>query len=194
MLLEQKALCEEYLNHKKNLIEEYNSELRRKDDDYVKELKRESEEIEQLLALMEKETTQMRNAIKEELLNIEKSFMEERSEQVTANISEIEALFKARRSAESRYLEERSKRIEENSNGLESLRILDAEEFNVLKIKLETDVQILEQQLQQMKATYQLNTEKLEYNYQVLKKRDEENSITVNQQKRRITRMNVRYI
>lgn len=48
--------------------------------------------------------------------------------------------------------------------------------------------QILEQQLQQMKATYQLNQEKLEYNFQVLKKRDEENTITKSQQKRKITR------
>ena len=50
------------------------------------------------------------------------------------------------------------------------------------------DVQILEQQLQQMRATYQLNQEKLEYNFQVLKKRDEENTITKSQQKRKITR------
>merc|ERR1739838_648093 len=48
---------------------------------------------------------------------------------------------------------------------------------------------ILEQQLQQMKATYQLNQEKLEYNFQVLKKRDEENMITKAQQKRKITKM-----
>lgn len=49
-------------------------------------------------------------------------------------------------------------------------------------------LQILEQQLQQMRATYQLNQEKLEYNFQVLKKRDEENTITKSQQKRKITR------
>lgn len=48
--------------------------------------------------------------------------------------------------------------------------------------------QILQQQLQQMKATYQLNQEKLEYNFQVLRKRDEENQITKSQQKRKITR------
>ncbi len=48
--------------------------------------------------------------------------------------------------------------------------------------------QVLEQQLQQMRATYQLNQEKLEYNFQVLRKRDEENTITKSQQKRKITR------
>ena len=50
-------------------------------------------------------------------------------------------------------------------------------------------MKILEQQLQQMKATYQLNQEKLEYNYQVLQKREEENVKTKAQQKRKITKL-----
>ncbi len=35
---------------------------------------------------------------------------------------------------------------------------------------------------------YQLNTEKLEYNYRVLVERDHENQATINQQKRKISR------
>ncbi|KAF5913011.1 hypothetical protein HPG69_008962 [Diceros bicornis minor] len=50
-------------------------------------------------------------------------------------------------------------------------------------------LRILEQQLQQMKATYQLNQEKLEYNFQVLKKRDEESTVIKSQQKRKINRL-----
>ena len=45
-----------------------------------------------------------------------------------------------------------------------------------------------------MKATYQLNTEKLEYNFQILKKRDEESTVIINQQKRKITRLSVDYL
>ena len=40
-----------------------------------------------------------------------------------------------------------------------------------------------------MKATYQLNQEKLEYNYRVLQKRDEENAKTKAQQKRKVTKL-----
>ncbi len=47
----------------------------------------------------------------------------------------------------------------------------------------------METDLQQMKATYQLNMEKLEYNFQVLKRRDEENTLTRSQQKRKITKL-----
>ncbi|KAG8547736.1 hypothetical protein GDO81_027623 [Engystomops pustulosus] len=96
---------------------------------------------------------------------------------------------KKRRDKELESLMERMKKVEEYEQQLNQLRVQDGEEYNMIKIKLETDVQILQQQLQQMKATYQLNQEKLEYNFQVLKKRDEENTITKSQQKRRITRL-----
>ena len=90
-----------------------------------------------------------------------------------------------------KHLEESPLRVDEHIEKLEALRRRDAEDYNVTKIMLETDIQVLEQQLQTMKATYQLNTEKLEYNFQILKKRDEENTVVVNQQKRKITRLSV---
>jgi dynein regulatory complex protein 1 len=86
-------------------------------------------------------------------------------------------------------MDERAKRIEDYITQLEQLRVNDSEEYNLVKIKLETDVQVLEQQLQQMRVTYQLNQEKLEYNYQVLKKREEENGTILGAQKRKINRL-----
>lgn len=47
-------------------------------------------------------------------------------------------------------MQERAERIEDHNKQLESLRVHDAEEYNLVKIKLETDVQVLEQQLQQV--------------------------------------------
>ncbi|NWY52704.1 DRC1 protein, partial [Chionis minor] len=49
--------------------------------------------------------------------------------------------------------------------------------------------QNLERQLQQLKADYQLNQEKLEYSLQVLKKQDEENTIMRSQQRRKLNRL-----
>lgn len=80
-----------------------------------------------------------------------------------------------------------------HQDDLETLRTIDSEDYNKLKIKLETDIQVLEQQLAQMRGTYQLNMEKLEYNYQVLKKREEENSVILAAQKRRVTKLTVKY-
>ena len=47
-----------------------------------------------------------------------------------------------RRTKEVAFLEERFKRVEKNENELHMLRIKDAEEYNEMKVKLETDVQV----------------------------------------------------
>merc|ERR1739841_357411 len=85
-------------------------------------------------------------------------------------------------------MEAAQERAEQYQQQLEKLRRDDAEDYNILKIRLETDIQNLQQHLEAMRATYQLNTEKLEYNYRVLVERDQENQSTINQQKRKIAR------
>ena len=51
-------------------------------------------------------------------------------------------------------------------------------------MKLENQVQEQQRKIEEMKAIYQLSQEKYEYNYKVLKKRDEENALTINVQKK----------
>ncbi len=57
-----------------------------------------------------------------------------------------------------------------------------------MSCRLETDIQTLEQHLESMRAAYQLNQEKLDYNYRVLLERDAENQATITQQKRKISK------
>ncbi|KAJ3206234.1 hypothetical protein HDU67_008299 [Dinochytrium kinnereticum] len=188
-LLKQKESCDTFIASKNKLMNEYITELKSKDDEYVKELKRQAEEIDTLLERMESQYKIVQTTLKEELEQIEKAFVEERSELIEANLKDVDLQLQQRRNNESKYMEERAERIEDHIKQLEILRVRDAEEYNLVKIKLETDVQVLEQQLQQMRATYQLNTEKLEYNFQVLKKREEENGTILSTQKRKITRL-----
>lgn len=61
--------------------------------------------------------------------------------------------------------------------------------FSVATVRNSPAEQTLEQQLEEMRATYQLNTEKLEYNYRVLTERDMENSATLSHQKRKLTKL-----
>ena len=48
----------------------------------------------------------------------------------------------------------------------------DANKQNEQKIKLETEMQILEKCMEDMKAIYTLNEEKLKFNYEVLYERE----------------------
>ncbi|KAI8917106.1 sperm tail-domain-containing protein [Powellomyces hirtus] len=189
LLTTQKRACDSLISVKNKLIEEYVLELKGKDDEYVKELKRQAEEIDTLLRRMETHHRAFQTTLREELERIERAFIEERTDLIDSNVKEIDTLFTNRGRNEGKYMQERADRVEDHVVQLQALRVHDAEEYNLVKIKLETDVQVLEQQLQQMRATYQLNTEKLEYNYQVLKKRDEENGTILGTQKRKIGRL-----
>ncbi|XP_009182095.2 dynein regulatory complex protein 1 isoform X2 [Papio anubis] len=160
MLNTQQLHCAGLLEDKNKLISELQQELKTKDDQYVKDLKKQSDDICLLLERMEEQVKNVMKTFREELYNIELE-----------------------------YLTNHMKKVEDYEKQLNRQRIWDCEEYNTIKIKLEQDVQILEQQLQQRKAIYQLNQEKLEYNLQVLKKRDEESTVIKSQQKRKINRL-----
>ncbi|GMH33905.1 hypothetical protein BSKO_01739 [Bryopsis sp. KO-2023] len=184
----QQDLCQNIIESKDHLISEIKSELIRRDDDYVKLLKRQAEEIDLLVEAMKDEYEELQTAYREELEEIENALMEERKDLLQSNTSEMQQMFDKRGKLEQDFMERYLAAAEDYHKQLEDLRVADAEDYNVLKIRLETDIQNLEQHLEAMRATYQLNTEKLEYNYRVLVERDHENQSTINQQKRKISK------
>ncbi|KAM9421780.1 dynein regulatory complex protein 1 [Salvelinus alpinus] len=188
-LSSQQQLCALLIEDKNKLIHELQQEMKLSDDRYVKNLKKQAEDVDLMIERMEDQVKFLMGSYRDELDQIENSFEHERKILLTGNRTKWEQYMKERRDKELENVMQRMKRVDEYEVLLQQLRTEDAEEYNMIKIKLDTDVQILEQQLQQMKATYQLNQEKLEYNFQVLKKRDEENTITKSQQKRKITRL-----
>lgn len=189
LLDSQQKQCAQLIEAKNKLIGELQQELKRKDDQYVKDLKKQAEDIDLLIERMEDQVKSLIKTYREELLLIEKSFEQERRELLDKDRKRWEQGMQSRQDKELENLLNRMKKVEECEKQLNQLRVQDGEEYNIIKIKLETDVQILQQQLQHIKATFQLNQEKLEYNFQVLRKRDEENTITKSQQKRKITRL-----
>ena len=48
------------------------------------------------------------------------------------------------------YEKEKSERVDSQMKSLETLRVNDSDEYTSVKIKLEIDIQVLEQQLQQV--------------------------------------------
>ena len=188
-LEEQRENCEATIRSKDRLIESFRGELKRKDDEYIKAIKKQREQVDRLLEGMEEQYVELEKQYSEELDRVEHAFVEERKELVEGNQKMLDGLFEDRRKMELHFMESKMEREAKYADELEKLRTQDAEEYNQLKIKLQMDIQKLEQQLEEMRATYQLNTEKLEYNYRVLTERDMENSTTLTQQKRKLTRL-----
>ncbi len=84
--------------------------------------------------------------------------------------SDLESLFKKHMDLEKQFVEERDAREEDFTKKIEKVRIEDAKTYADMKISLETEIQNLEKCLEDMKALYQLNQEKLDYNLKVLLK------------------------
>ena len=185
---EQRRRCDAVLASKVAIEDRLRAELEAKDDAYVETLKKQATDVDELLLRMGRQFRELRAASLAELDEIERAFLERRAETLTANAAEIDALFDRRAKSEQAFVEHAAERSEHYADELEKLRVDDAEEFNILKIRLETDVQNLEQHLGAMRATYQLNTEKLEYNYRVLVERDHENQSTMTQQRKKIAK------
>ncbi|XP_048660911.1 dynein regulatory complex protein 1 [Marmota marmota marmota] len=163
----QQLHCAELIEDKNKLINELQQELKVKDDQYVKDLKKQSDDISLLLERMEEQVKDVMKSFRQELSVIEKAFELERQELLTSNRKKWERALQTHNSKEVKGWQVGGRMSRATHGG----------------------VQILEQQLQQMKATYQLNQEKLEYNFQVLKKRDEESTVIKSQQKRKINRL-----
>eukprot|EP00118_Oscarella_pearsei_P003919 m.16276 g.16276 ORF g.16276 m.16276 type:complete len:739 (+) comp26831_c0_seq2:342-2558(+) len=189
LLRQQKAACDAMIEEKNKLLNELQQMLKSRDDQYVKDLQQQADDIDLTIERMENQIKTLRLAHGGELKEIEKSYAMERGALLECQEQKWNGLMKQRSDMDRECLETKRKRVEENEKSLEHLRTQYAEDYNKIKIKMEKDVETLEQELQAMKATFQLNLEKLDYNFQVLKKRDEENTITKSQQKRKITRL-----
>jgi dynein regulatory complex protein 1 len=124
--------------------------------------------------------SQMRTDYSDQLNNIERAFQEERVNILKRNEDEIKHLFEEHRKTEETYQHKRSEDEENYSKQLEDLRSKDANDQAEQKIKLEKEMQILEKCMEDMKAVYRLNEEKLEFNHKVLKEREKVNNSTIN--------------
>jgi len=173
----QKDQCQAIVDSKDRRILEFQTELKNKDEEYIKVLKQQSTDISTLVSKMREQYYTLRKHYEEQLDEIEEAFVKERAELLGKNKAEIESLFEKRRQMEeTEFLEARQERERKFQQRIDELRTQDADEYNKSKIALEKSIQELEQHLEKMMATYQLNKEKLDYNLQVLTERNKEHS------------------
>lgn len=96
----------------------------------------------------------MRNEYAHQLEVIEETFLAERAELLKANKEEIDSLFDRHKELEAESTEKRHQLEEANAEELERIRADEAGTFHDQKILLETDLQIIEKALEEMKAIY----------------------------------------
>ena len=184
----QKALCDEIISSKDALIAEMTEELDKEDEAYERNIRRQEEEVDETLRRMNVRYNELSAAYVAEFDEIERVFLEERRAALEANTETLERLFKQRDDAEIKFMESTGDIADAYRTELEKHEADDAEEFSLLKVRLESDIGNLQRHMADMKSTYLLNAEKLEYNYRVLVERDHENAGTLQIQRRKIAK------
>lgn len=139
-------------------------QLKAKDEEYVKAIKKQNDDIDELIKNMKKQFNDMRDDYTNKLNEIEEEFRRERNEILNNNEKEIKMLFKEQRDTENHYMIKRATMEEQYTNQLEQLRTSDANEQTEHKIRLEKEMQIIQKVMEDMKAVYRLNEEKLDFN------------------------------
>ena len=185
----QMASCQSIISSKDSLTSEFLLQLRSKDEEYVRALRQQSEDVENLLTHIRSEFKDMQTEYDKEIDAIEDAYLDERDRIIADHTMDIDQLFESRRNKEVHYKETKQKREEQYQKEIEELITKGADQYNKLKIELEMNIQTLKQQLEEIRATYQLNTEKLDYNYRVLTELDVEKNAELTRYKRRLTRL-----
>ncbi|XP_065677851.1 dynein regulatory complex protein 1 isoform X3 [Hydra vulgaris] len=164
IFLSQQKSCYELIEGKNVLIRELEHDLKQKDNQFIQDLLNQAKDVDLILERMEEQMKTLKKAYRHELDNIEDAFYCERNDLLCTQKNKWQQKLNLCHLKEVEYMELKEKRVEEIQMQMEMLRVQDAEDYNILKAKLENEVQ-------------------------VLKKRDEENMITKSQQKRKITRL-----
>eukprot|EP01039_Chlorochromonas_danica_P009630 gene9630-10645_t len=185
----QMAACNAIIKSKDDLIADFQQQLRAKDEEYVKTLGMHADDIDELLAKIRKEFEQLRDEYDKALDDIEAAYLNERERIIEEHTAEIDSMFEQRRNKEVNYKEMKQKTEEHYQKEVEDLITRGADQYNKLKIELEMNIQALKQQLEEIRATYQLNTEKLDYNYRVLTELDVEKNAELARYKRRLNKL-----
>lgn len=175
---EQKKECAEIIDGKNKIIESFLNELKEKETFYVKALRKQEDDVEKMIDLMRKQYISLRDEYTLQLVAIEDAFLAERNELIKANKAEIDDLFKRHTELEEKYNHERQNLEEDNADELERKREEDSNNLQKTKISVENNLQALQTYMEDMKAIYQLNLEKLAYNVKILEERENENNTT----------------
>lgn len=131
----------------------------------------------------------MKKTYREHLDILEKTIEDERKILQLITTKKWETMYEKCEANEENRMRREAERAEFYSNEIQRIQLEHEELIRATKIKLENDNQALEIEVQKLKRNIMLNSEKLDYNFQVLKKREDENVMVRNQQKRRLGRL-----
>lgn len=188
-MLQQKQEYQQLLKRKVNLMKELGDYFHIRKEGYTALFKSQESTINNLITKSHSEIKHFGSETTNKLIQIECAFVEERRGILEHKQKEIDGIFENRRKQELTMLDKENENQVGYYLGLKELRQNDYEKFQSIKTQLEKKIMVLVQDLEDVRAKYQLNYEKLMYNYVILKEREKDNLTTVSNQKKRFKRL-----
>ncbi|XP_044025293.1 dynein regulatory complex protein 1 isoform X2 [Siniperca chuatsi] len=149
----QQQLCAALIENKKKLINDLQQELKGGDDRYVKDLRKQAEELDLMMERMEDQIKTLTKAYREELAQIERVYQQESEVLLTRDRTEWDQYMKELWDKELERLMQRKKKVEEYEAIIHSLMLETNEKFSIIQTEQKANIQVLEREHQQTKAT-----------------------------------------
>lgn len=188
-IAEQKDHCKDLIKQKDSMIASLREEVDRMENEFEYDQIQQKEDIEMLASRMDKQVELMKSAYRNELKLIETASANERLKIMEENLAHWNELYKQRNELEEKNMINKNKQQDQFLYDLKTNRDRNEELYRATKIALENENEVLQQELEHLKAFCLLNGEKLDYNYQIIKRREDENLIIRAQQKRIINKL-----
>ncbi|XP_056640813.1 dynein regulatory complex protein 1 homolog isoform X2 [Diorhabda sublineata] len=188
-ILLQKMKCDELIKEKDDLIEMLKGEVRMAERKFTSDQVKQNQDIAILGSRIEKQIDFIKKAYATEFNLIDQVISEEKRKFIEKSNEKWEDLYRKRNQEESALTEYKIQKQEEISSKIRHLNVCHEEQFRKTKIELERDIEKAQNEFERIKSLALFNRERLEYNYEVLKRRENENLIIKSQQKRRMSKL-----
>lgn len=188
-LLELRSLMLSMLEGKDRVVQAFDEYLGTVDDDYLRLIREQTRDVDEVLAYTRRTLRDLRQFAVDEVRACEEAFEKEREEYLKQREGRLDALREEIAQAETQALDDRQKLLEQYNDDTAEHIFKDYEAYTTLKRKLEAEGAALRQQLEEMRSVYQLNSDKLDYNYRLLAARDVESQNLIVQQRRKLSKL-----
>ena len=181
--------CLDVLQGKDAIIRELNVIAKEQEETYIRMLDEYEKEVSDVVGLMQSTADDHTVQCQLQLSTLAANCTTERQQLVAAQQSELEALYDKRKKMELSRLDNKIAREKREEKELDALRTRDLEDYYALKVELESSISTFETHLEDMRNMYNLNTEKLHYNHNILLERDHDNKLTMDMYRTRVRKL-----
>ncbi|KAI8123791.1 putative dynein regulatory complex protein 1 [Lucilia cuprina] len=175
---------------KDELIEQCQQELKRINQKYYFDQDKQSQDICFLVERIDQQIELLKRTYRTSIYDLQNTIDKEKQKILSVAQEKWNTVYEHLMVNEAQKMELVKEKQKFYEKELDNIRNKQEEITRNTRIRLEKDAEILELEIRKTRVNILMNSEKIDYNYQVLQKRNEENIIINNQQKRRVAKFN----